>query len=122
MVSSVASEPLLVRLSIRFRCHKEALIKGSFGVPYRQHPFDTAVRRCLTRVFPYGIPGKFADGRNGPFVRRIRFHRADGMVRRRLLLLAPGRCGLPSDRRGGDNARSRLPVLDPSQGTWYSTI
>ena len=66
------------------------MIKGSFGVPYRQHPFDTAVRRCLTRVFPYGIPGKFADGQNGPFVRRIRFHRADGMVRRRLLLLEPG--------------------------------
>jgi hypothetical protein len=38
------------------------LIKGSFGVPYRQHPFDTAVRRYLTRVFPYGIPEKFADG------------------------------------------------------------
>ena len=54
-----------MRLSIRFRCQsvgQEALIKGSFGVPYRQHPFDTAVRRCLTRVFPYGIPGKFADG------------------------------------------------------------
>ena len=93
---------------------QEALIKGSFGVPYRQHPFETAVRRCPAlphASLPIRHPGKFADGQMDRSFGGFVFHRADGMVRRRLLLLEPGRCGRPSHRRGGHNARSRLPVL-----------
>lgn len=42
-------------LDLRFIVCIEEAIALILADPHRWHPFDEDVRRCLTRVFPYGI-------------------------------------------------------------------
>ena len=42
-------------LDLRFLVCAEQAIEAILADPYRWRPFDEDVRRCLTRVFPYGI-------------------------------------------------------------------
>ena len=42
-------------LDLRFIVCVEEAIELILEDPYRWRPFDEDVRRCLTRVFPYGI-------------------------------------------------------------------
>lgn len=42
-------------LDLRFILCIEEAIECILDDPYRWHPSDEDVRRCLTRVFPYGI-------------------------------------------------------------------
>ena len=42
-------------LDLRFVVCVEEAIASIFDDPYRWRPHDEDVRRCLTRVFPYGV-------------------------------------------------------------------